>query len=208
MALEQLKQRYIPTDNSFYKNYYHYFIFALMGLMVFFMVIIGVVMYQILHQPLPDFYATQPDGQKMYLEPTQEPNLLPDTILRFASKAAVTAYTFDFVNYNKQIEFARPYFTDAGWADYRRSLSQQGLIDTIVKNQLFVYGIVSGTPIISNQGTLPGAGYTWRVQIPFLVTYETATGPVNRNYYVVITMVRISTDKNPQGIGIDQFVMV
>ena len=206
MALDQLKERYIPTDNNFYRYYYHYFLY---GLMIFIMLLLigaGVVFYQTLHQPFPVFFAVQPNEQTMSLEPYTEPNLLPDTILRFASKAAVTAYTFDFINYRQEIEHAHPYFTDAGWQDYLRSA--QALFDTIVKNQLIVYGVVSGTPVISNQGPLPGSGYTWRVQIPFLVTYETATGPVNRSYYVVITMVRISTAKNPQGIGIDQFVMV
>jgi len=178
----------------------------LMGLMLFLLVTAGVLLYQILHRPLPVFYAKQANGQTLSLEPYQEPNLLPDTILRFASKAAVTAYTFDFVNYKKEIALARPYFTDAGWQSYLSSV--QGLIDTIVKNQLFVYGIISGTPVIANEGDLPGRGYVWRVQIPLLVTYEASTGPVNRNYYVVITVVRVPTDINPQGIGIDQFVMV
>src|SRR5690606_23717340 len=99
-----------------------------------------------------------------------KPNLLPETIIRWASKAAVLAYTFDFVNYNEQVNAVRPYFTNAGWNDYQRSVSS--LINTVVQNQIFVYGIISGTPVISNEGVLPNKGYVWRVQIPFLVTYQ------------------------------------
>jgi len=82
------------------------------------------------------------------------------------------------------------------------------LISTIVQNQLFVNGVVSGPPVISNQGPLPGKGYTWRVQIPFLVTYQSANTTTKRSFYVVITIVQVPTNINPQGIGIDQFVMV
>lgn len=206
MALEAIQEKYIPRDNSFYCNYYHYFLYGLMIIIFLMMIAVGVVFYQMLHRPLPVFYAIQPDGSKMTLTSYEEPNLLPDTLLRWASKAATTAYTFDFVNYDKEIGQARPYFTAGGWKDFLASLSN--VITTIVKNKLIVSGIVSGAPVIANQGPLPGRGYVWRVQIPFLVTYQSANTTSKRRFYVVMTIVRVPTEINPQGIGIDQFVMV
>jgi intracellular multiplication protein IcmL len=199
-------EKYVPRDNDFYREHYHHVLYGL--LLTIFLLIVGlfVVVYLSVHRPLPEYHAVDPNGQKMSLTPYLEPNLLPDTILRWASKAAVTAYTFDFVNYKRQIESARPFFTEAGWKDYLASVS--GLIDTIVKNKVIINGVVTGTPVISNQGPLPGQGYTWRVQIPFLVTYQVGGPPVKRNYYVVLTIVRVPTNVNIQGIGIDQFVMV
>lgn len=206
MALEAIQEKYIPRDNSFYCNYYHYFFYGLMIIIFLMMIALGGVLYQMLHRPLPVFYAIQPDGSKMTLTSYEEPNLLPDTLLRWASKAATTAYTFDFVNYDKEIGQARPYFTAGGWKDFLASLSN--VITTIVKNKLIVSGIVSGAPVIANQGPLPGRGYVWRVQIPFLVTYQSANTTSKRRFYVVMTIVRVPTEINPQGIGIDQFVMV
>ena len=206
MALENVKDLYAQRDNEFYRRYYHYFIIGLMALIVIMLCTVGFVLYQVFNRPLPVFKAELANRQMMNLTSFDEPNLLPDTILRWATKAATLAYTFDFVNYDKEIALARPYFTDAGWSDYLASV--HGLISTIVQNQLFVNGVVSGTPVISNQGELPGRGYTWRVQIPFLVTYQAAETISRRNFYVVITIVRVPTSINPQGIGIDQFVMV
>ncbi|EKD70567.1 MAG: IcmL protein [uncultured bacterium] len=206
MAIAELQNKYIPQDNYFYRRYYHFFIIALMALILLMLSAIGVVLVQILHRPLPVFTAIQPDNKKMTLTAFSEPNLLPDTIIRFASKAATIAYTFDFVNYQKQIEEAHSYFTDAGWADFLSSINV--LIDTVIKNQLFVTGVVYGPPVISNQGPLPGVDYAWRVQIPFLVTYQSANTQTKRKFYVVITIVRVPTSTNPQGIGISQFVMV
>lgn len=205
MALDDLQAKYIPKDNDFYREHYHQVLYLLMGVIVSMMLLVSVVMYQVIHMPVPQFNAIQKDNSRMLLIPYNEPNLLPDTILRWASKAATTSYTFDFVHYRDQINLARPYFTADGWQDYLRSVN--ALISTIVQRQLFVNGVVSGPPVISNEGPLPGKDYVWRVQIPFLVTYQSANTSTKRNFYVTLTIVRVPTDTNPQGIGIDQFVM-
>lgn len=206
MALEQVQELYVARNNSFFRDHYHQFIMVLMGVIALLWIALGVVLYQILTRPLPQFNAVQPDGKTMLLIPFTQPNLLPDTILRWASKAATVSYTFDFVNYNKQIAAARPYFTEDGWQDYLNSVSR--LINTIVQGQLFINGVVSGAPVISNQGPLPGRGYVWRVQIPFLVTYQSANITTKRSFYVMLSIVQVPTSVNKQGIGIDQFVMV
>jgi intracellular multiplication protein IcmL len=191
---------------NFYTQYYHVVIKTLNAL-VFIVLVLGCfVMYQVFHRPLPHFSAVNANGQNMSLVPLVEPNLLPDTLLKWASKAAVAAYTFDFVNYDKQINLARPYFTDAGWNDYQNSIS--ALIASIRQKQLFVNGVVAGAPIIASQGESLGSGYTWRVQIPFLVTYQSSEETKQTSFLVMLTIVKVSTLKNPTGIGIDQFVMV
>lgn len=205
MAATETQANYIPRNNSFYRNYYHQVIIGLMILIVLMLIAVGVMLYQMFHRPLPAFSAMQPNNQEMQLKSFDEPNLLPDTLIRWATKGAIAAYTFDFYNYNAQIEQAKPYFTDGGWRDYRQSVNS--IVDTIVENQLFISGVVSGTPVISNQGPLPGKGYTWRIQIPFLVTYQSANTTSRRNFFVTLIIVRVPTTINPQGIGIDQFIM-
>lgn len=207
MALENIQATYIPKDNSFYRKHYHHVIYGVMGLIVLLMVAMGFMFYQVANRPLPQFTAVQKDGKNMLLIPYDAPNLLPDTILRWATKAATLAYTFDFVNYNRQTAAVRPYFTEDGWNDYLGSVNR--LIATVIKNQLFVNGVVEGTPVISNQTSdFPGKGYVWRVQIPFLVTYQTANTSVKKEFIVILSIVKVSTSDNKQGIGIDQFMMV
>lgn len=205
MALEQSQQTSISPNNDFYREKYHYFVLGLMLIFLLLLAMVGMTLHQVLHRPLPAFAAVQANGQVMQLTPFEEPNLLPDTLLRWASKAASTAYTFDFVNYEQEINQARSYFTDAGWTDFRAAIS--GVLSTIVQNQLFITGVVSGAPVISNQGPLPGKGYVWRVQIPFLVTYQSANTTTTAFFIVVVSIVRVPTSTNPQGIGIDQFIM-
>lgn len=205
MALDQVKQEVLGRSNGFYRDHYHRVIVILMIVFACTVGCVAFLLYQFVTRPLPEFMAAA-DTQKMVLTPFEKPNLLPETIVRWASKAATAAYTFDFVNYNAQINAVRPYFTDAGWVDYNNSVSK--LIGNIVQSQIFVYGIIAGTPVISNQGELPDKGFVWRVQIPFLVTYQSNGPMVKKKFFVILSIVEVPTSVNPQGIGIDQFVMV
>lgn len=192
--------------SGFYRYHYDKMVVALIVLICVVLVLASIVMYQVFHRPTPLFSAQDPDGQVMPLVASDSPNLLPDTLLRWASKAAVAAYTFDFVNYNKQVNALRPYFTSSGWSDYVSSIS--GLINTIKKNQIFVSGVVSGTPVISNQGDLPGRGYVWRIQIPFLVTYQSSEQTTKKQFTMIVTIIRVPARVNPAAIGIDSMSMV
>lgn len=204
MAMDATVKQYEPTDTMFYRKNYQFFFYGLIGTVLVLLLAVGFVLYQLANRPIPEFYARMANGDSMRLQSFDSPNLLPETITRFASKAAVTAYTFNFVNFEEQIAQARPYFTEAGWADFRSSIS--GLANTIVERQLFISGVVVGQPVISNEGNLPGIGYTWRIQVPFLVTFKSSNDSTQRRYMVIVTMVKVPTSQNPQGIGIDQFV--
>ena len=193
-------------NNQFYRARFQTVVMASLAAIVVIMALVVLLLYQVSSRPLPTFTAVAPNKQALKLTSSYEPNLLPDTLIKWASKAAVAAYTFDFVNYKKQIEAVRPYFTEDGWSQYQSSV--QGLISTIADNKLFVNSVVSGPPVISNQGDLTGRGYAWRVQLPFLVTYQSAQSTTHKNFMVLITIIRIPTTTNPKGIGIDQFVMM
>jgi intracellular multiplication protein IcmL len=193
------------SNGRAYRDYSQQLIYGLIISMIALLCAAAFVLYQVMHRPEPRFYEKRADGKTIVLKPYNEPNYLPETILNWSSQAAVAAYTFNFANYNKTIPQARPYFTDGGWQAYQSAISS--VISRVVKAQLIVQGVVSGTPVISNQGDLPGHGYSWGVQIPFLVTYLSAGESQSKTYYVVLLVVKVPTTVNPQGLGIDSFSM-
>jgi len=195
----------LPKDNNFFRQSSQTIIWILFGTILSSVLFTGVLLWQVHNQRLPDYVAVAQNGRQIGLIAHDEPNLLASTILTWASKAAVTAYTFDFVNYQEQAATARAYFTDTGWIDYQDSVSR--LLETISRNQLFVNGVVSGTPVIQNQGELPGQPYYWRVQLPFTVTYQSSDTVRRENFMVTMKIVRVPTWINSQGIGVEQFVM-
>lgn len=199
------EQEGVTGANNFYRDYSNVFIIALIASFFLMLGILAWVLYQVKHRPIATFVANSNTGKQMLLTAFDEPNYLPSTLSRWASMAAVAAYTFDFVNYEKQMAAARPYFTAEGWAGFQPRI--QALIADIRQKQLFVNSVVSGTPIISNQGYFPGKGYTWRMQMPFLVTYQSSDTASRQGFYLILTIVKVPTSVDPTGIGIDQFVM-
>ncbi len=198
-------QKYTPDKNAFYRDNYHYFLYGLSIVMVLVLIAVYVSFHLLNTRPLPVFYAKQADGKTMRLSSTTEPNLLPETIIRFASKAVVGVNTFRFDKAMDQISEMKPFFTQTGWEGFLISI--QPLVKKVVANHLTVSGVVVGTPVISNQGDLPGLGYVWRVQIPFLVSFQTESRVSKQRYLAAVSIIRVPTSINPQGIGIEQLVM-
>lgn len=192
-------------QNAFHRDYYQVLVMILVSAIILMIFLVGLVLYQVLHQPLPRFFAINPKGQHMTLTSYDEPNLMPQTIITWSNKAAVAAYTFDFSDYDNETLLARPYFTPAGWDAYQNGIAR--VIQRVTAEKLFANGVVSGPPVISNQGVLPGHGYSWHMQIPFLVTYQSADQTKSEPYIVSLTIVKVPTTVNPQGIGIEQFGM-
>jgi intracellular multiplication protein IcmL len=195
----------VTKSSAFYRLYYQPVIVTLIVAIFLMLLMVVVVLYQVTHRPLPRFVAVADTGKQMDLTAFNEPNYLPSTLLRWASKATVAAYTFDFVNYKQQIANVAPYFTDNGWAAYKSSV--ENLSANIVEQKIFVNGVVAGAPIISNQSATAGDGYEWRIQVPFLVTYQSAEATSRQSYTVLLNVVKIPTTVDPTGIGIDRFVM-
>jgi hypothetical protein len=195
----------VTGSNTFYRDYFLQIVYGIV--VVIFAVIAAacLLMYMVLHRPLPQFSATLPDRREMGLVSYLEPNLMPNTLVRWSSKAAVAAYTFNFVDHEKQIALARDYFTPGGWTAYQNAIS--GTVARVVKQQLFVYGVVSQPAVISNQGERPGHGYSWRMQVPFLATYQSAEESRSDDYFVLMTVVKVPTTVNPDAIGIETFEM-
>jgi intracellular multiplication protein IcmL len=188
-----------------YRDSSQQLIYILIISMLAVLAVAALVLLQVMNRPLPHFYEIRPDHKEVSLKPYEEPNYLPQTILNWASAAAVGSYTFNFANYEKTMPIVRHYYTPGGWAAYQDAVSN--VVSRIVKAQLIVQGVVAGAPVISNQGPLPGHGYSWRVQIPFLVTYLSAGESRSQKYFVIMLIVKVPTTTDPQGIGIDSFVM-
>lgn len=191
--------------NDFYRNHSQKVLVGFIICLILMLIMVTVLLYQLKNRPIPPFVAVSPDGQKMQLQYYDNPNLLSSTLIKWASKAAVAAYTYDFYNYPGQLQMVQSYFTEAGWASYRQSI--QALLETITTNKLFVNGVISGPPVISNQGSLGGYDRVWRIQIPFLVTYQSSESTTNASYMVNLMIVKVPTTENPAAIAIDQFVM-
>src|ERR1700733_10964176 len=94
MILRDLEARYLPEENVHYVTLYPMLFIALIVSFILALIGAGIVWYFLHHRPTPTFYAVQSNGEKRVIYAASEPNLLPTTIIRFATQALVRAYSF------------------------------------------------------------------------------------------------------------------
>ncbi len=133
-----------------------------------------------------------------------QPNMSDDSILKYASDAASSAYSYDFKNYDKQMQMNQQYFTPQGWKAFMSALNKSNNLGVVQSRKLVASSTPNGKPTILKKGIKNGA-YTWEIQVPLLTTYENETRLIKQN--LVITML-ISRASNPSGVGISHFVGV
>lgn len=162
--------------------------------------------YIITHPPQPKYFATSINGRITPLVDLDEPNQSDSAVLQWANQAAIAAFSYNFVNYHNELMVASTYFTEEGWQQFLDALTASNNLEVVKNKKLIVSAVATRAPIILQKGLLNNR-FSWRVQIPILVTYQSASEFTQQNNIVTMLITRISTLESPRGIGISQFVV-
>lgn len=178
-------------------------LFRLLVLMVIInLALTAVLIYLVTHRPEPKHFASTGDGRTAVLYPLTQPVVSQKALLDWASQAAIIVYTFDFLNYQQMLKEAATLFTPEGWKLFQNNFRPN--LNNVIDEKLRVTAVATGAPIILEQGPLLGH-YAWKVSLPILVTYESATETVQQPLTITMVIMRVSTSKTPKGIAIAQF---
>lgn len=200
-ALEIVKLR-----NHFYRDSYRKVLVALL-LMVVANIVLGVIIFYLeYNKPKPEYFATTAEGKLIRLYPLSRPVLSTPELLEWATRAATSANTYNFVNYRKELQDSSTYFTPTGWKEYQDALKASRNLETVIAKKLTVSAVPTGAPIILDQRVINGV-YKWKIQLPMLITYESASSKITQPTLVTMLITRVSTLEVPKGIAIDAFYM-
>ncbi|MDQ2993505.1 MAG: type IVB secretion system apparatus protein IcmL/DotI [Pseudomonadota bacterium] len=176
-------------------------ILTLLGVNAVFIVIM-IVLFNIMPGPL--YYEHRADGTVNPIYALDVPMVAIPALLQWANQAAIESYTFGFDNYVESLEGAKQYFTPNGWDDFQAALEKSQLLSTVIDKKLKVSAVTTGAPVIISQGFIFGI-YQWRVQMPLLVTYESASEKKQSKMLVTLVIARVSTRDVLKGIAVTQF---
>lgn len=196
----------VVLRNNFYRDGQRKMIIALLISMAANFVLGSMLVYIITHPPAPQYFATSINGRITPLFPLNEPNQSDSAVLQWANQAAIAAFTYNFVNYQSELQASSGFFTSDGWDQFLAALQQSNNLDAVKAKKLIVSAVATRAPIILQKGLLNG-NYAWRVQMPMLVTYQSASEFSQQNNVVTMLITRVSTLNSPRGIGISQFVV-
>ncbi|CEG58041.1 type IVB secretion system apparatus protein IcmL/DotI [Legionella fallonii] len=196
----------VALRNKFYKDSQRKVMFALLMAIVVNLVLGAMLVYIITHPPAPKYFATSINGRITPLFPLDQPNQSDSAVLQWANQAAIAAFTYNFVNYRDELQSSSGFFTPEGWDQFLNALQQSNNLDAVKAKKLIVSAVATRAPIILQKGVLNG-NFSWRVQMPILVTYQSASEFTQQNNVVTMLITRVSTLNSPRGIGISQFVV-
>lgn len=196
----------VRLRNDFYRDNHHKVMMALLVAIATVILLCGVLIYVVTHPPAPKYFATSIDGRIIPLVPLSEPNMPTSALLLWGNQAATAAFTYDFVNYRQALQAASDYFTPEGWRDFLNALTGSNNLNAVITKKLVVSATATGAPVVLQQGLLNGT-YAWRVQLPMVVTYQSASQVAQQNVMVTMLVMRISTLNSSRGVGIAQFIV-
>ena len=196
----------VALRNEYYKVGQRKVILALFIALIVNFALTAMLIYLVTNPPAPKYFATGINGRIMPVFTLAQPNLSDDAVLQWASKAAIAAFTYNFVNYRSELQASSEFFTPEGWDQFLNALQQSNNLDAVKARKFVVSAAVTQQPTILKSGVEEGV-FSWHIKMPLLITYQSATEGAQQNNIVSMVVTRVSTLNTPRGIGISQFVV-
>lgn len=191
-------------QNHEYRDSFRWVLMALIVMLMLSVILIASVIYKAIFPGQIKFYATMTTGQVVPLASLEEPVVTNKYILEWSARATRAALSLDFVNYSKELHDASQYFTPHGWSAFSAALDKSGLLETVQKQKLMMSVVVPQSPIIRFNGVIAGR-HIWRVSMPVLVTFGSASEQRQRQMNVLMIISRVSALDTAEGIQITDF---
>jgi intracellular multiplication protein IcmL len=151
------------------------------------------------------YFATDPEGGTRELSAISSPIQSEHEVLNWAASAITKSWTLSFASYQTQLQDIRRDYTDEGWSGFQSELDRTGNLKQIIASKYVTTATPTGAAVITDQGLVDGR-YAWRVELPILVTYQSASGKASQALTIEATVVRRSESENPRGLGIAQVI--
>lgn len=188
-------------------SFYSTMLFVSMILMGVILLLFAWDFYARTHKPIPPYYAVTADEKLIRLRALRAPNLTTEALLQWVSEATTTIYTLNFNDYNQVFNRVRVYFTPSGYENFRAAMRAAGIVNTIVKKRLVVSSVITDTPVILKEGVIATGFYAWQVQLPMLLTYQSASDNIQSRIVLTLLVTRVPASESVKGIGISSFIV-
>ncbi len=172
-------------------------------------VVLLCIMYRVEHPVNQIFYEQHRKSgeqtQMIRLRGVVRPVINNTILTQWSSIAAMSLFNYTAGNYTNAIPIAlKTFFTQAGATAYYEDFIASKSLEDVIEKSLTVTAVAQGPTVILRQGILKGI-YSWKVQLPILVTYSSLSEDKLCDYVVSMVINKIPTWQSPKGIGVNEF---
>lgn len=154
----------------------------------------------------PALFFISATGQATLISSMPLPNQSREAVKDWAREAIQKAYTIDFLNSDKALASAEPYFTQDAWPLFKSSVSKSPLVAEVKKNKLSVSVVAKTDPLIETAAADRGAEFAWKLIVPVTISFSGDATTKTQESVIRVTVVRVPTTENPKGLGVLQMV--
>ena len=160
------------------------------------------------HFPKKEFVWTSNAGAVCNVIPISEPHIDQQIVVNFALDAAVSTYTYNYVNYRRAVtEVADRYFTTDFRNSYLPAFGDSAALKSVLENYFIVSAVnpPNKPPQVKSVGRKAGTGaYYWNVLVPLKVSYSSGRRTNDENIVATVRVIRVDPSRpNPTGIAVD-----
>lgn len=201
--------RMVYLRNDFYRKKFYFALSIYLLSLIVIAVLIGALWYLIKNPTRPLYFVTDQVGRLIQDIPRTSPNMSTEDASKWAIEAVEAAYSYDFVNYRRQLQNAQKYFMDYGWRTYMDGLKASNNLLALTQRKMVIIAKAVGKPKLLVEGILGGA-YAWKFEIPVLVTYLLppfdAKSRFQNPLLITVIVQRQSILNSYRGLGIVQMI--
>ena len=199
----------IFSRNAFYRRLHFLALGAFGAILLAIGCLIWTWIYLLQNPSRPLYFATDEVSRLIEIIPVNTPNMSLDEVSAWTVEAVQSAFSYDYVNYRRQLQDAQKYFTNYGWRNYMIALSLSNNLRALTVRRQIVIAQVIGKPKLVLEGLLSGA-YAWKFEMPILVTYSAppydGTKQYNNALTISVIVQRQDILRGYKGLGILQII--
>ena len=159
-----------------------------------------------MYPPSPDYFPVGISGHVVSIVPLDEANQSDDAVLQWSSQAAMASFSYSYVDYRDELQASSQFFTADGWGQFLHALAASNNLDAVKAKSMVVSAQLTNPPTILKK-ELINRLFSWRIEVPVLVTYQNDTQYTQQYNMVNILITRVPILNAPRGIGIEQLVV-
>jgi intracellular multiplication protein IcmL len=152
------------------------------------------------------YFATDSQGQIRELTALDRPIQSKVEVVNWAADQVAYAFTFNFANYRETFEVAKNSFTEPGWKGFQNALAARKIIEDVTNNKYVSSAAIREAPVVVQEGIADGSRWGWKIEVPLVVTYESASTHTTQTFIAEVVVVRRPESENPRGLGIAQII--
>lgn len=179
--------------------------FASTGALILSLILNIILLFQ---EPNDRYFTVDNNLRIVQLTALNEPYASNAALTNWSTETVSKAFTLSFANWRQALTDVSDSFEPEAFDAFVKSYKSSGNLSLIIDKRLASIVNLDGPAVITAQGVSPQTGrYTWVVQIPILINYESTNG-VEATQRVVVdaTIQRVSTLETPRGIRILRLV--